>query len=164
MLGHSDQDVSIFDEKVRVRVCGLLEEAGKLLLIRHDTIGSAGYLWVPPGGGIEFGESAEKAIQREFLEETGLRIEIVSFLFLFELINSKHHAIELFYRVRQVGGDLQLGCDPEFGAENQIMKEIKFLTFKEINVMDNEILHGIFSEVSSSDKVFDLRGLFSFKD
>lgn len=163
MLESSAKDLSIFSGKVRVRVCGLLHEDNKILLIKHNSIGTKGYLWAPPGGGVDFGESAERTLKREFKEETGLNIEVLEFLFVFELINEKHHAIELFYLVRRLDGEINLGTDPEFDDSKQIMEEISFLSYEDISQMHPEVLHGIFSEVVRPEKVFGLRGLFSFK-
>ncbi|MEP5613529.1 MAG: NUDIX hydrolase [Cyclobacteriaceae bacterium] len=158
-----NKDLSMLSGKVRVRVCGLLDQDGSILLIKHNSIGTKGQLWSPPGGGVDFGESADHTLKREFLEETGLTIEVLDFLFVYELINSKHHAIELFYRVKKLSGELKLGTDPEFDVSNQIMEEISFLSFDEIGQMDPDVLHGIFSKVKGPEKVFGLRGLFSFK-
>lgn len=120
-------------------------------------------MWAPPGGGIDFGESAEEALKREFLEETGLKIEVKEFLFVFELINKKHHAIELFYKVESIEGKLSLGEDPEFSKSAQIMVEASFLSYDEISRMDPKLLHGIFSDAKAPEKALELRGLFSFK-
>lgn len=163
MLASDGKDLSIFSGKVRVRVCGLLEENGKLLLIKHHSLGPKGFLWIPPGGGVSFGESANDALKREFREETGLNIEVMNFLFVFEMINEKHHAIELFYQVKRKSGDLSIGKDPELSDSNQIIDEVAFLSYDEIDQMDPDILHGIFKEVGTSEKVAKLRGLFSFK-
>jgi len=46
---------------------------GQVLLIRKARGPYAG-LWDLPGGGIEFGESPEEAVLREFQEETGLAV------------------------------------------------------------------------------------------
>lgn len=163
MLDPNASDSSVFSGKVRVRACGLLEEQNKILLIKHLSIGPLGYLWIPPGGGVNFGESAEDAVEREFMEETGLEVKVDQFLFTFEIINEKHHAIELFYKVKKVGGQLQLGSDPELSSENQIMEKLNFFSSQELDDMEDEELHSIFKEVNSAKMVFDLRGLFSFK-
>lgn len=163
MLAPIDKDLSIYSNKVRVRVCGLLQEDNKLLLIKHKSIGSKGILWSPPGGGIEFGETAEESLEREFLEETNLEVEVTNFLFTYEMMNKKHHAIELFFEVKKLGGDLRLGRDPELNEESQIITDLTFLDYKEMDKMDKGILHGIFSEVKSAKKVLGLRGFFSFK-
>jgi 8-oxo-dGTP diphosphatase len=53
--------------RLRTRVCGLCWINDKLLLIEHK-MGKKNSFWAPPGGGIEFGEHAEKALIREFEE------------------------------------------------------------------------------------------------
>ncbi len=56
---------------VRPLAIGLVEHNDTMLLMRVDD--SAGQLkgWRPLGGGIEFGETAEQAVRREFQEEIG---------------------------------------------------------------------------------------------
>jgi 8-oxo-dGTP diphosphatase len=51
----------------------VFDGAGRLLLVRRGHAPSAG-LWSLPGGRVEAGESAAQAIEREVLEETGLRV------------------------------------------------------------------------------------------
>lgn len=81
-------------------------------------------VWMPPGGGLEFGESLEGCLEREFEEETGVQIRAGEFLFLNELIEEPYHAIELYYRVRQTGGKIILGSDPEHGNHSQLLKDV----------------------------------------
>ncbi len=163
MLETSEPDLSIFSGKVRVRVCGLLEEDKKILLIKHQSIGSEGYLWAPPGGGVDFGLSVEKTLEKEFWEEAGLCVEVLEFLFVNEFIDEKYHAIELFFKVRRKSGEIKLGYDPELRTDSQILSEIKFMPFNDIQEMNTEVLHNIFREVKSPEKVFNLGDLISFK-
>lgn len=53
----------------------ILDEAGCLLLFRASTPAGM-WLWFPPGGGLEPGESYEDAGTRELWEETGQRLPL----------------------------------------------------------------------------------------
>lgn len=54
----------------------LVNEKNEILLQKRSDFNS----WGLPGGAMEFGESAEKACAREFLEETGLKVKVKSLL------------------------------------------------------------------------------------
>lgn len=128
-----------FGGRIRVRVCGVLFEDGKYLMANHHGINALGNFWCGPGGGLEFGESIENAIKREFLEETGLQIEVGKFIEFLEFIKHPLHAIELFFEVKKVGGNLQLGHDPETG--NTILKELKWMELAEIGSLESKEIH-----------------------
>ncbi|MFY0601535.1 MAG: NUDIX hydrolase [Cyclobacteriaceae bacterium] len=153
---------SIYHKKLRVRVCGLLEVEGKILLLKHLDLGSEGYIWSPPGGGITFGESAEETLIKEFKEETNLEIEVRDFLFINEYRDSLHHAVELFFKVILKGGELALGFDPEVPDSEQILTEAKFWTYDEIAKTNSTTLHNCFTLCDSPKKIFDLRGFYKF--
>jgi ADP-ribose pyrophosphatase YjhB (NUDIX family) len=155
-----DQSVQkIYGNRLRVRACGFLVEDDALLLVNHKSL-NAGNFWAPPGGGIEFSESADACLRREFREETGLLVEMVDFLFACEFIRPPLHAIELFFRVRKVGGRLKTGDDPESGKEERIITETRFITWKQIQEMAAGELHGIFDQVNPRKRVVDLKGYF----
>jgi len=155
-------DIKTFNQKVRVRACGLLEEKDSILLLRHNQIGVKGYLWSPPGGGVEFGDNSEETLIREFDEETGLKIKIKEFLFVNEYIDDRFHAIELFYSVSRVGGELKLGNDPELAKNKQILEEIKFITYNDLKEMDHKTLHNAFSYYDEPRDIFKIKGLINF--
>lgn len=115
-----------YKNKVRVRVCGILEKDNEILMIKHKGLLNND-VWLPPGGGIEFGETTEDALVREFREETNLKVTINEFIGINEYITNELHAIELFYKVIYKSGTLRLGYDPEMDKSNQLLKEIKFL-------------------------------------
>jgi 8-oxo-dGTP diphosphatase len=152
-----------FENKVRVRVCGILKENDRILLLKHDRIGPAGHLWSPPGGGVDFGESLEETIMKEFKEETNLEIEVKEYLFTNEFISKKHHAIEIFYIVERVSGDLALGSDPELGSERQILTEAKFFSPEELKKLPADTIHNAFNAANARDKIAELKGLLTFK-
>ena len=124
-----------FGGRLRARVCGILIEEERLLLIKHRGLGSAGHLWLPPGGGVQFGTSITDNLKREFFEEeTGLEVEVHELLFVFEFYNITHcMLIELFFKVGSTGGTLGKGIDPELDKENQIIEEVRFVNAQEMN-------------------------------
>jgi ADP-ribose pyrophosphatase YjhB (NUDIX family) len=148
----------IFGNKVRIRVCGICIQDEKLLLIRHKGIGKKGFLWAPPGGGLDFGESVETTLKREFLEETGLEIEMGNFMFINEYICSPLHAIELFFEVKIVGGKLQAGSDPEMTQEMQMIEDLKFMSLSETRSYHPDTLHQLFQHINSLQELMLLKG------
>ena len=150
----------MFQGKVRVRACGLLIEQNKILLLKHDGLGPDGHLWLPAGGGVEFGQSAEETVVREYLEETGLNIEIVKYLFANEHIDEKHHAVELFFLVKRLSGELRLGSDPEL--KEQILTDIHFFSDSDIRQLAKSNVHSIFTEATDLEHLVSLRGYFKF--
>jgi 8-oxo-dGTP diphosphatase len=121
-----------------------------------------GYIWSPPGGGLEFGESAEEALIREFKEETGLTVDIDRFLFVNEYLDDRFHAIELFFDVKMLSGEVYLGTDPEVPWEEQILTEYKFFSFSELNDVHKGQKHNIFSQCNSLNELRSLRGFYNF--
>lgn len=124
---------SIYQNKLRVRALGLLIEDGKLLLIELDSPVSKQKIWTAPGGGVEFGESIKQALVREFREETGLLIKVKELVHINELIASPFQAIEFYFKVERIAGELILGIDPERVNTPQILRDIKFIAEDEIS-------------------------------
>lgn len=113
-------------------MAGLLLENNKLLLIKVHSPISHRRIWMPPGGGVRFGESMEAALKREFLEETGLQVHVGKLRHIHELLEEGFHAIEFFFEVVKTGGELKLGYDPEHAPENQIIEELRYFEKKEL--------------------------------
>lgn len=150
-----------FEGKIRVRINALIYKNESLLLIKHRNIGPQNELWIPPGGGLEFGESIEDALKREVLEETGLSVKTYDYQFIYEFINPPLHAVEIFFRVKKYSGEIKLGRDPELGND-QIIEEVKFVTFHDIGVMEDEKKHGILRGNINKQQLQSLRGIISF--
>lgn len=85
----------------------VFDTTGKILVIRRGREPSKGMLGFP-GGFIDAGESAEVALEREVMEETGLKIEGIQYLGGFP--NSYPYAgvtypvLDLFFRASTPGG------------------------------------------------------------
>jgi 8-oxo-dGTP diphosphatase len=145
-----------YGNKVRIRVCGLCWENDRLLLINHNLY--TGHFWSPPGGGIDYGDTAEKALKKEFLEETGLIITVQQFSFACQVIKPPLHAIELFFQVKREAGTLKKGYDPE--TTEQIIKEVRFLDEDEVYSIATNQRHGIFNHCNSLKELKVIQGYF----
>ncbi len=152
-----------YGNKLRIRVCGLCIEDEKILLVNHHSLNISGDFWAPPGGGMDFGQSAEDNLKREFLEETGLVVEIEKFLFVHEYLNPPLHAIELLFKVKRTSGNLKIGYDPELGKNTQIIKNIRFIPFHEIIELGKNKLHQMFFNVHKISEIAELKGYVLWK-
>ncbi len=153
----------LYEHKVRVRICGILVQNDAVLLLKHEGIGPSGFIWSPPGGGLEFDENAHTTLQKEFLEETGLTVDVGEFLFVNEFKNDRHHAIELFFQVHKVAGHIKLGKDPEVPEDEQILSELRWITFNELQEMPKAHLHNIFSELDHPSMIVESSGFYKFE-
>lgn len=122
--------INQYGNQLRVRVCGICVQDDKILLINHSGMNESDEFWSPPGGGLQFGETIEDCLKREFLEETKTIILVGDFLRINEFVKPPLHAIELFYEVKIVSGEIQIGFDPEM--KEQIIKDVKWLSFEEV--------------------------------
>ncbi len=79
---------------VRVRVAAIVMEGGQVLLVSTKR-GAPGYL-VPPGGGLQAGETIPEAAVREVAEESGLTVEVGPLLAYRELWHGAKRTLELY--------------------------------------------------------------------
>lgn len=146
---------STYTGKLRVRVAGILIEDGKLLLVKLHSPVSNSDIWMPPGGGVEFGESLHDALKREFKEETGLGIKVGSLASINELLEPPFHAIEFYFFVEKIDGKLELGSDPEHSSDTQLLKEVQFFNVEALSSvpLKPSFLRGIIFKKKSSEKI-----------
>lgn len=154
----SPEVVKTFGNKVRIRVCGILIEDNKILLVNHRGLNTSNQFWSPPGGGLEFGESAPQSLCREFAEETGYKIEVNQFLFVNEYISNNLHAVELFFEVKAISCNLAIGADPELAT--QIIQEVKFMSMNEISLLVTSQVHSIFHKCKNLEDIWLMKGKF----
>lgn len=151
--------LDVYGNKLRMRACGICTNETGILLINHLGL-TKGDFWSPPGGGIEFGETAEECVVREFKEETSLNVKVEKFLFACELIRTPLHTIELFFEIDSFDGKPMLGQDPEIENSEQFIKSVKFMTWHEVKSCPSSSLHGIFKILNTPSKIKNLSGYF----
>lgn len=97
----------------RVGSALIVVDDGKVLLGKRGKDPNRGR-WVLPGGKVEPFEPLEAAARREGKEETGLEVEIIRRLGVYEIISEpSEHRIIVYNVARVVGGALRAGSDLE---------------------------------------------------
>ena len=94
----------------------LRHDNSDVLLVRASILSSAAGLWWLPGGGIDWRESPEEAVGREFLEETGLTVTSCDLLGVRSDVRERTngevvHTIRIIYVVTVDEGDLTHEAD-----------------------------------------------------
>ncbi|RLE45947.1 hypothetical protein DRJ22_03230 [Candidatus Woesearchaeota archaeon] len=88
-------------QKISTGGCLIVDD--KVLVVRRSPKESFLTGWFElPGGGVEFGESPQDAVIREFFEETNIRVSIVDIIRVFSYVsddNSKH-TVEIVFLVK----------------------------------------------------------------
>ena len=112
------------------------DDEGKILMVMHHHEGKD--IWMVPGGGIEEGENASDAAIREVLEETGLLVSVDRLIWHVEEVSEeKGQRFVNFFLAKPIGGKLELGEDPEFGKDDQVLEQVEFFSKEEIRGLEN---------------------------
>ncbi len=98
----------------KVRATAVLIEQDRILLVQQQVDEARG--WSLPGGALEAGESLAGCVVREVKEETGLDVAVGRLLYVCDRINESQHVVHVTFAVHPVGGQLQVGAEPEAGA------------------------------------------------
>jgi mutator protein MutT len=98
-----------------VGVGGVVVYQGRVLLIRRGKQPLYGR-WVVPGGTVELGETLEEALVRELREETGLEVEPLELLTVFDRIERDgervlYHYVIVDYLCHRCSGEARAASD-----------------------------------------------------
>ncbi len=120
------------DEKKRprVRVAAIIVRDGRMLLACHERDGRR--YWLPPGGGVDFGETVGEALVRELREEANLDIRVGDLVLVNDSVppDRHRHVLNLFFTAEVVGGELRVGNDPRLvGMVWVALEQLPELTF-----------------------------------
>ena len=118
----------------KVAATSIVERNGKVLMVRRATEPGLG-LWSLPGGYVDRGEHVEAAAAREFLEETGLEVNVTALVGVFS--EASHPVILVAYDSQIAGGDLKPGSE---------VMELDFFSLEHLPSLafprDHQILEG----------------------
>ena len=107
-------------------------ENGKILLVKRAFDPGAGK-WSVPGGLVELGEKLSEACAREAEEETGLRVQVLELINVFDMIENedpgkiKYHYVLVEFLVKPVSGELK---------PNAEIAELRWFTREETKTLD----------------------------
>lgn len=110
----------------------VLNEHGEILLQKRSDANA----WGLPGGAMELGESAERAMLREVAEETGLLVKVESFLGVYTNYfhcypnGDQAQTIAIFFVCSIVGGDLQ--------SDHHETLDLRFFALQDAPVLFNQ--------------------------
>ena len=99
-------------------VGGLVFDRDRVLLVKRGAHPAKGY-WSIPGGKVRGGETLAEAVERELLEETGLRVRVGPLVEVYERLprpgagGGEAHFVVLDYLCEAVGGLLRAGDDAD---------------------------------------------------
>jgi 8-oxo-dGTP pyrophosphatase MutT (NUDIX family) len=114
-----------------------------LLSMRRDKFGMQYYTLI--GGGVDVGEDHETALRREIMEETGLQVGKVRWVFTED--GGDLYGVQYVFTCEYMGGEPQLSPSSEEAAISALGKNIyepvwlpldklKYLTFRSSSVRD----------------------------
>ena len=86
---------------INVRVYGILMLEDRRVLVSDEFIRGS-YITKFPGGGLEFGEGTRDCLEREFMEEMGLKVEIGRHIYTTDFyqrsaFNPEHQILSIYY-------------------------------------------------------------------
>jgi len=101
----------------KITVDGILVKDNKILLIERKNPPFQ-HSWALPGGFVEYGETTETAVIREFLEETGLETTVHRLFGVYSEPNRdpRGHTISIVYILKYKRGEVCGGDDAERAA------------------------------------------------
>ncbi len=129
-------------QSIRIRAAGILIHDGKILLVRHEKNDKS--YWLIPGGGVDFGESVEQAVVREYQEEVGLPIKVGPMVLVHDSIppNKHRQVLNIYFMVEAEHFNIQV-------TQDAVLRDAAFYSLDEFAKMPvnpdvkKEILEGL---------------------
>lgn len=130
------------NKRIRFIFVGIVEKEGEILLVRRteEVLRTAHNKWELPGGKLQFGEKPEETVEREFLEETGYKVEAMkllphSFVHTWRYPTVLQHTVLLCYTCKL------MKTKPIRQAGDERVKEVQWVSRMELENL--ELLPGV---------------------
>lgn len=126
------QNKRVYPSAPLVGVGAVAIKNGKVLLVKRAFEPGAGK-WSIPGGLVEVGEKLSEACARETKEETGVEVEILELINVFDMIDrdeegkTKYHYVLVDFLAKPVGGEER---------RSEEVTEIAWVDYQEAKRMD----------------------------
>ena len=117
-MGEYEMSVSSENTNWGQSVTGVVIKDGKVLLARH-TYGSGKNMLIIPGGYVNFGETPQEALKREFIEETKIEVEAIDVIG----IRFNMHDWYIAFKAKYISG--------EASTDNHENSEVLWLAIEE---------------------------------
>jgi 8-oxo-dGTP diphosphatase len=120
--------------KHRIRAAAIIVKGDAILLVKHKNPDNGFEWWVPPGGGLEDGESIYDCARRETFEETGLKVELGQILYLRESVESSRaiHQFEIFILADSFTGELTTANVRPQDLDSKYIKNVQFFSQRQM--------------------------------
>lgn len=95
---------------------GIIFDRDAVLLLKRseqERAGNEEHIWDFPGGSLETEEPIMEALKREVMEETGLKVNVISPAYIYDDIQDERHLIILKFVCDQPIGQLKLSAEHE---------------------------------------------------
>jgi 8-oxo-dGTP diphosphatase len=118
-----------YPDRPFIGVGALIIEDSRVLLVKRGHAPRAGE-WSIPGGVLELGETVRECVVREALEETGLTVEALELLGVFDRIvrdldeRTLYHYVLIDFFCRPIAGEARSGGDAD---------EVRWFTRNEVS-------------------------------
>jgi len=128
----AQQNKRVYPSAPLVGVGAVAIKNGKILLVKRAFDPGAGK-WSIPGGLVEVGEKLSEACTRETEEETGIKVEILELINVFDMIDrdeagkTKYHYVLVDFLAKPVGGEER---------KSEEVTEIAWVDYQEAKGMD----------------------------
>jgi len=113
---------------------GIIEYSGKYLLVRQRS-SDDGVFWCLPGGGIEDGEDIISTLEREFIEELGVRPTVGNLLFAHQIKDRDGYSGVGFY-FHVTNGEDYVNLDIPSTSHGKLeLLEAKFVDIEQVHAL-----------------------------